>query len=256
MISDMTGFLSISRHLLAVVWDFVNRNLLLPLLSNGRKIVDMDENQAVVDRRICGWTLVVAALLSVAGMLHHPVAGGHGMAAVQNLAGMAGAANGVHGFLMVVLGALVFGFTGLTGQLGWRTPAARAAFVAYAMGVTAMLGAAVINGFAFTKVAAGLLARGTSDADLIDAIFSALGAISGTWAQVGVGAQAFAIALWALALRDRNRPLAILGAVASLPAFAAMFGLFALDVHGYLGVVVVQAVWTIAAGVALIRNSV
>lgn len=218
--------------------------------------MNTEVDQAAFDRRICGWTLVVAALLSVAGMLHHPTGGGHGMAAVQNLAQIGGAANGVHGFLMIVLGALVFGFSGLTGQLGWQAPAARAAFVAYAMGAMAMLGAAVINGFAFTKVANGFLARGSSDPMLIDAILSALWAISETWAQVAVGAQAIAIALWALALWTRNRPLAMLGAVTAIPAFAAMVGLFALDVHAYLMVVVAQAVWTVGAGVALIRDRV
>ena len=213
-------------------------------------------NQAVFDRQVCGWTLVVGAALSVAGMLHHPSAGGHGMAAVENLARIGSAANGVHGFLMVVLVALVFGFSGLTNQLGWQTPAARAGFVAYAMGAMAMLGAAVINGFVFSKVAGGFLVQGHSDPLLIDAIFSALGAMSGTWAQVAVGAQAFAFALWAIALRNRNRPLAVLGGVTAIPVFGAMFGLFSLDVSGYLGVVTAQAVWIAAIGVALIRGKV
>ncbi len=215
-----------------------------------------NNDQSMFDLRVCGWTLVVAAALSVVGMLHHPSVGGHGMTAVANLARMSGIANGVHGFLMVVLGTLVFGFSGLTSQLGWRVPAARAGFIAYAMGAMAMLGAAVINGFVFSKVAEGFLARGNTDVMMIDTMFSALAAISTTWAQVAVGAQAIAISLWALALWGRNRPLAVFGAVAAVPIYAAMLGIFALDVHGYLGVVVVQAVWTIATGLELIRGRV
>ena len=215
--------------------------------------MDID-TQAAFDRRVCGWTLIVAAGLSVAGMLNHPAAGGHGLAAAQTIAGIGAAASAVHGFLMVVLGAIVFGFTGLTARLGWNTPTARAAFVAYAAGAMAMLGAAVINGFVMARVAHGLLKRGVTDPALIDALFSALSALAETWAQVGVGGQGIAIALWSAALVRRNLPLAILGACVAVPTLAGMAGVFALDVHGYLGVVIAQALWTIAIGFALLTD--
>lgn len=218
--------------------------------------IDSKSPQDTLDAAICGWVLIVGSGLSVLGMMYHPSADGHGMAAVQSLAGMTALANGVHGFLMVILGSMVFGLSGLTGRIGWSSPSARAAFVAYAIGAMAMLGAAVINGFAFSRLAGWFLAHGGTDPMLIDAILAALWSISASWAQVGVGGQAFAIALWALALRNRNRPLAVLGALVAVPSFAAMLGTFALDVHGYLGIVIAQAVWTIAAGAALVRGKI
>ena len=210
--------------------------------------------QSTLDRRVCGWTLVIGAALSVLGMLHHPSGNGHGVVAVQSLIGISNSANAVHAFLMVVLGALVFGFTGLTARLGWATPSARAAFIVYAAGAMAMLGAAVINGFAITRVAHGFAARGVDDPALIDAVFSVLWALSETWAQVAVGGQGIAIALWSAALLRRNLPLALLGAVVAVPTLAGMAGVFALDVHGYLGVVIAQALWTIAVGYALLTD--
>ncbi len=208
------------------------------------------------DMVICGWILLLGSGLSVLGMLHHPTAGGHGLVAVQNLARMADLANAVHGFLMVVLGAMVFGLSGLTARLGWSSPAPRAAFIAYAIGAMTMLGAAVINGFAYSRLAGWFLAHKTTDPMLIDAVLAALGSLATTLAQVGVAGQAFAIALWALALWRHNKALAVLGAVVAIPSFAAMFGAFPLNVHFYLGVVVSQAVWTMAVGAAMVRGRV
>ena len=210
--------------------------------------------QSTFDRRVCGWTLVIGAALSVLEMLHHPLGSGHGVTAVQSLVGISGTANAVHAFLIMVLVAMVFGFTGLTARLGWTTPAARAAFVAYAAGALAMLGAAVVNGFAITRVAHGFAARGVTDPTLIDAVFSVLWAISESWAQVAVSGQGIAIALWSMALLRRNLPLALLGAVVAVPTLAGMAGAFALDVHGYLGVVIAQALWTIAVGYVLLTD--
>jgi hypothetical protein len=218
--------------------------------------IDAQRPQDVLATAISGWVLVVGSALSVLGMMHHPSASGHGMAAVHGLAGISGVANGVHGFLMVVLGALVFGLCGLTSRIGWSSPSARAAFIAYAIGAMAMIGAAVINGFAFSRMAGWFLAHGTTDPMLIDAIFAALGSISESWAQVGVGGQAFAIALWAFALRHHNRPLAVLGALVATLSFAGMVGAVALDVHGYLAIVIGQATWTIAAGAAMIKGKI
>ena len=206
------------------------------------------------DRRACGWVLAIAATISVAGMMYHPSTGGHGMEAVREIAREGSLASVVHGVLLVALGALAFGFSGLTDALGWRSPSARAAFTAYAFGLVSMSGAAVINGFAVNKVARGFLAAGSGNIELIRSQLITLSSLSSTWAQVAVGAQAIALGLWAIALWPKQRVLATGALLAAAPTAAAALGLLPLNVHGYLAVVAAQAAWTIAVGIQLLRN--
>lgn len=208
------------------------------------------------DQRACGWVLAIAAIISVAGMTYHPSTGGHGMEAVREIAREGTLASVVHGVMLVALGGLAFGFSGLTGAPGWRSPAARAAFTAYAFGMVSMGGAAVINGFAVNKVARGFLATGSENVELIRSQLITLSSLSSTLAQVAVGAQAIALGLWAVALWSKQRALATGALLAAAPTAAAALGLLPLSVHGYLAVVAAQAAWTIAVGVQLLRNRV
>ena len=204
--------------------------------------------------RASGWALAAGAIVSAAGMLYHPSTGGEGMAAVREFARESPIANVVHAVMMLALGALLVGFTGLSAALGWRSFLSRAGYVVYAIGGATMFGAATINGFAIGRVARAFLASGSSDIAIIRDQLAPLGALSSTWAQLGAAGQGLAFALWAAALWRRAPLLAALGAVAAAPALAGGLGVLPLDVHGYLAVVVAQSVWTIAIGVQLARG--
>ena len=204
--------------------------------------------------RACGWALTAAAIVSVATMLYHPSVGGRGMDAVREIASESLVANFVHAIMMLAFGALLVGFTGLSAALGWRSFASRAAYVAYAIGGATMFGAATVNGFAINRVARAFLAAGSTDVAIVHDQIATLGALSSTWAQSGAAAQGVAFALWAFALWPHARGLAALGGLAAVPALAAGFGILPLNVHGYLLVVVAQAMWTVAVGVQLIRG--
>lgn len=205
--------------------------------------------------RACGFALIAAAVVAAIGMLYHPSTGGHGMAAVREIARESLIANVVHAVMMLALGALLVGFTGLSAVLGWRSFVSRAAYVAYAVGGAAMFGAATINGFATGKVARAFLASGSADLTVIRDQLVPLGALSTTWAQIGAAGQGLAFALWGTALWRRAPGLAGLGMLAAVPALAGGVGIVPLNVHGYLAVVVAQSVWTIAIGVRLARGS-
>lgn len=212
------------------------------------------DSQTPTPYRACGWALILGGAVTVAGMLYHPWVGSSGLEAVREIANEGRAANLVHAVMLAALGTLLFGFSGLSERLGWRSPASRAAFVAYAVGAFAMMGAAVINGFAVAKVAGAFLASGSQDLDLVRSAMSVLRALATTWAQLAVGAQAIAFCLWSAALWKSSRALAAGGLLAAGPAAAAAFGLLPLSVHFYLAVVAAQAAWTIAAGIRLLRD--
>lgn len=204
--------------------------------------------------RACGLALVAGGAATVAGMLYHPSVGGAGLDAIREIAEEGAVARLVHGAMLAALGVLLFGFSGLSERLGWRSPASRAAFVAYALGAVAMMGAAVVNGFAVNKVAGAFLASGSQDLDLAGSSLAVLRALSSTWAQLAVGAQAAAFGLWSAALWKRSRALAAGGLLAAAPAAASAVGILPLDVHAYLAVVATQALWTAAAGIQLLRG--
>lgn len=214
----------------------------------------MSERELQPGEAASGWVLAGAAIVAVVTMLYHPSAGGHGMAAVREIADETSVANHVHAIMIAALGLLLFGFAGLTDALGWKKPLPRAAFIAYAIGAAIMLGAATVNGFAIGRVARDFVATGSTDIQAIGGQISVLASLSRTWAQAAVAAQAVAYLLWALALWPRSRTLAVLGGLAALPAIAGGLGLLPLNVHGYLAVVAAQTIWTVAAGVMLARG--
>jgi hypothetical protein len=209
------------------------------------------------EARIAGILLVATTLLSILMMAHHPTASTHDPASLAaDIAGSATLSRVVHGVLIAVIGVELYAFAVFSGRITPGRSAARAGFVAYAIGAGAMMGAALISGFIVSSL--GVYYAGTADpAPFVD--FARLSMTGNqALANMGVAAMSVAIVLWAVALlhdRTRARWLAIIGFAAGLaPAIALFAGAIRLDVHGMLLVVVAQAIWNLAAGTELIRG--
>ncbi|HEV2816807.1 MAG TPA: hypothetical protein VGW40_06255 [Allosphingosinicella sp.] len=125
--------------------------------------------------RIAGGALIGAALSSVLAMAHHPTSA-H--------AGALGPI--VHGTMIVLLAATAFGFAHFALRRGAGRPAILAGLVAYALSVVVTIGAATINGFIVTALAA----RGVTNHDLFLFAWEANQAL----ARLGVYATAAAFA--------------------------------------------------------------
>jgi hypothetical protein len=211
------------------------------------------------EARIAGSVLVVATLLSILMMLHHPTAETHEAASLAaDLAGKATLSRIVHGVLIAIIGFELYAFLVFAGRIAPGRGAARAGFVAYAIGAGAMMGAALISGFVMSSLAAYYAGAG-DPAPFVD--FARLSmAGNQALAKLGVIAMSSAIVLWAVALLHdarRARWLAIVGFATGLaPAIALLAGAVRLDVHGMLLVIVAQALWNLAAGAELIRGKV
>ena len=86
--------------------------------------------------RTAGIALIAAAAASMLAMAHHPTSL------------RAGAMIGiVHGVMILVVGAMLYGFSHFARRRGLGRPAVLAGLIAYGIGAAANIGAAVINGF-------------------------------------------------------------------------------------------------------------
>jgi len=207
--------------------------------------------------RRAGIVLVAATVVSIVAMAHHPSVGSHDPgAAIAEIGTKATLSRLVHGVLIALMGLELYAFAVFAERLGARRDAVRIGFVAYAIGIGAMIGAALISGFVVTSLAAHY-----ADAGADPSAFANLARLAMTGnqalAQLGTIAISAAILAWSIALlHDRaHRWLAIVGLAASmLPALALVAGVIRLDVTGMTLVVVAEAVWNVAAGFALIRG--
>lgn len=208
--------------------------------------------------RIAGATLAAASALAVLAMSHHPSA--HGDTAnewVSEMARVGGLSRGVHAAMIGAVVATWLALDAWSDARGGRG-AVRVAARLYGLGALAMIGAALVNGFAVDTLAARALAGGLEAMDDAVRVIPLTWALNQTLAGFGVFAMCGAIAAWSLDLWQVPGTLArlaagygVMMALAACGAFA--LGLFTLNVGGMGAVVVAQAVWYVLMGVVMWR---
>lgn len=209
--------------------------------------------------RAAGALLIGGSILEIAAMAHHPSVHAHDMAAVlAQLQALSAASAWVHGALIALMLTVFFALTEFAWQRDIARPAIRAGLIAYAAGVVAMMGAALVDGFVTPRVA--ILAEGLRAADLsITAqLLNLCVLFNQALAHLGAIAMSVAIIAWSLDLLRRagsERALGAAGIAIGLGCVAALIaGVLQLDVHGMMLVLVLQAAWTIGLGVLLIHH--
>jgi hypothetical protein len=190
--------------------------------------------------RIAGGALIGAAALSVLAMAHHPTGAD---------AGALGPI--VHGTMIAVLMVTAFGFAHFALRRGLGRPAILAGAIAYAVSVVVTIGAATINGFVVTALAA----RGVANRDLFLFAWEANQAL----AAIGVFATAAAFAGWSLDfLRRPGLEAKAIGALglAAGPGVAALLatGAIRMDVAGAGIAYAAFALWGVLVGQHLVRG--
>jgi len=187
--------------------------------------------------RAAGIALIAAAATSMLAMAHHPSSF------------RAGAVIGiVHGVMILVVGAMLYGFAHFARRRGLGRPAVLAGLVAYGIGAAANIGAAVINGF----VAPALPGHGApGHHDLFAFAWAANQALAGM-AVVAMGA---AYALWSLDLLRTNRLLAALGLLAGgVPALLLAGGWIDMHLQAAIVVYAAQVLWAALVGWLMLRG--
>lgn len=206
-----------------------------------------------------GWILIIGSILAVGFAMIHPQLNSDQLSAVLKQMAAEAQFNGwVHGILMALYLVLVSGFAGFSRSLGADKPLVSLAMVAFAGGAVAMIGAAVINGFALGLFAERYAAIRPEQYISVTASINALGSLSGTWAGVGAVASSAAILLWSIELLKLHnvwRAIALAGIAIGATSFVMLVtGKLILNVHGFLLLVLSQSIWIVAVGVQLVRD--
>lgn len=167
--------------------------------------------------RTVGVILLIAAVLTVVAMAHHP-SGAHGGTLVFV----------VHGTMIVLLTSLFFGFCYYSMRRGLDRPLILAALVAYGLSFVAHIVAGTVNGF----IVPALAEHGQ---DIPRALFILAWESNQAFARVGTAATAVAFALWGLdLLRQGNgfsRLIGGFGLVAGVMPLVLLLGNSTMDVR-------------------------
>lgn len=187
--------------------------------------------------RVAGGILVLASLASVVMMAHHPSHAGQGL--LNQI---------VHGAMIAIVGATALGLVHFARRLGLERLTVLAGLIAYGIALFADIGAATINGFVVTALAA----RGEGD----HAVFAFAWEANQALARLGVVATGVAFLLWSIALVTRagwfGRALGGLGIAAGIvPTVLLGSGMLTMNLRGALLIYAGQAAWIALAGLYL-----
>ena len=214
---------------------------------------------SAMSARAAGALLIVASIFELIAMAHHPSVHAADVAqAIVQLRAVSAAAAWVHGVLIALMLAGFFALTEFAWQRGITRPAIRAGLIAYAVGVVAMTGAALVDGFVTPRVA--MLSPGVSATDLqvTAQLLKLCMVFNQALASLGTVAMSVGITAWSVDLMrgaGAERALGLFGVAIGLgSAGALILGALQLDLHGMMLVLLLQVIWTTGVGVLLLRT--
>jgi hypothetical protein len=164
----------------------------------------------------------------------------------------------MHGSVIAIMGALLFGLCIYSLRRGLQNQTAVGGFIAYALGVGALIGAALIDGFLMPAIASHYVA---SSVDEIRSVVRLLifGAIAiQILTKFGLIAMSAGVLTWSIGLLRGPAVLFGTGLIGILSSIAVVLvfvtGGPRITPHVLVVIVVVQAVWYLAVGSLLVRE--
>jgi hypothetical protein len=211
--------------------------------------------------RVAGALIVLAWLLSLAFMAHHPVIHGHGLEdLVTEMERQAATDRIVHGALITLVGFLLYGFACLASRLGLDSFVVRAGLIAYAMAAGGMVAAALADGFITPEFIGRFHGRPTTELEMMKEIMAFCGIGIRVCTRFGIIAMSVAVLFWSVALRRGPalvRAVGVLGWLAgAAPLVAISIGLLPMNVRAVMVFMLTQGVWSTAVAVLLMRGDV
>ncbi len=222
-------------------------------------------SSAVADRpqrgRVAGIAIVVSAALTIAAIAHHPtITTARGPAHVlSQVAALSVADETVHGLLIAMVAALLFGLTAFSLRRGLGRETVLAGLIVYAVAAAALIGAALIDGFLVPTLAARYVGATPQSVDMTLHVLAACSAAIQILTKLGLGATSLALTLWAVDLVRSRGTLRVAGAIgfASGPLSLVLLVFSGnLNPHNLGAIVLLQSIWYFAVGTLLIRNDV
>jgi hypothetical protein len=207
------------------------------------------------DDRLGGIALIAGAVAGLVTMSLHPT--GHDLAAPGQFAAAAFRNAAAHALAIASLPVSFLGALALSRRLESPARLATAALVVYGFALAAVMSAAVVSGFAAPHLVKGMTDAVGPARDGWEMLLDYNYFLNQAFARVYVVASFAAIFLWSLAI-VRSRALAagvgVYGlAISPVAILAVVSGHVRLGVHGFGVIMLVQALWLIAAGVGLLR---
>ncbi len=206
---------------------------------------------------IYGSALLGSALVMLAMGVSHPT-GAELMQSRETFAHVAFVNTLAHSLAMLGAWLALFGLTGLSRRLGMQRADVTAALIAFGLASVAVILAAVLDGLVVPKLAGRLFVAGEAlQHDLRQQIrFCVTLAIALTRFYVVAVAVAMLLWSWAAFRTGFARVLPWVGAaIAGIGLAAQLGGFLEMNVHDLLMMVLAQSVWTVWAGIVMIRNA-
>jgi hypothetical protein len=208
---------------------------------------------------IAGVIIVACGALAVFAMAHHPSVEARTPAEAIREIGRIGAVNQVvHGAMIAIITALLFGFAIFSMRRGLAKEAVLGGFVAQAIGTAAMIVAAMTSGFLIPGIAVRYAAASPAGLQFAAQVIAICAEIIQLFGKLGVIGMTLAVVLWSVDLVRVPGPVRMTGILGfAAGALAVAMLLFAGHLTPQtLGIIVLgQAVWYCAVGVLLIRRA-
>jgi hypothetical protein len=209
---------------------------------------------------VAGVSLVVAAVLEVFTMAHHPtITTPNIVDAIQQITSSRQLDGLVHGVLMALLLIVLYGLSEFILRRDVFRPAIRAGLIAYGCGVLVMLAAGMVSGFVLPGVLSLTPHASATDLDINLQLILLCRALNQSCANFATVALSTGIIFWSYDLLRREtrwrRALGTAGLIFGvIPAIALIMGMFRLDVQGMSAVLLLQSLWTGGIGVGFLRD--
>ncbi len=191
--------------------------------------------------------LVVGTIGTLVTMGLHPTGAESMQSASHGGSNIVG--KGVHVLALAVQPLLIAGMLVLTLQLRQALDMAVTAFIAFALGIVAVMIAAAASGLISMDLIADAVGQTGVQLEATMSQVHLAGAINQAFAKVYVGMMAAALILWSRAMRSSAHfPVALswLGYTVGVLALAGILsGHLRLDVHGFGAVMIAQALWVL-----------
>lgn len=214
--------------------------------------------EAVPRGTLAGVVIAGCGALAVFAMAHHPSVETRTPAEAIREIGRVGSMNQlVHGAMIAIIAALLFGFAVYSIRRGIAKEAVLGGLIAHAIGTAAMIVAATISGFLVSEIAARYTTASPNGMQFAVQVIAICGQVIQLFGKLGVIGMSLAIVLWSIDLVQRRRFVRMTGIL----GFAAgTFALGMLVFGGHLtpqtlgAIVLGQAIWYCAVGALLIRR--
>ncbi len=221
----------------------------------------MPQEVATDTSRLAGVVIIASAVASITAVALDSMASGHdALSVMQSMVKLQSSHQLVHIVAMACLAGLMFGYSVLAQRLGLRRAPVLAGLVTYGFGSMLMMIAAVIDGFISTDVAAMFVGKSP---EAVKAGYWMIQAASNgaliDLARVSWVFQSIAAVCWSVALLGEQgyaRKVGMLGlVVGTLPAVAVFQAGSNMTDTVVITILLLQAVWNLAAASVLIKGA-